>query len=264
MPTLLVHGRRLFYADHQPQAAGPALLLIHGAAGSHLVWPGPLRRLPETRVLALDLPGHGRSGPPGRRTIAHYAAVVIDFLNALGAPPVVIGGHSMGGAIALTAALAQPPGLRGLVLMSVAAQMRSHDALLGGALASLDAAATFIVDYGFADAPEALRRKVHQAILDAGATTTFGDFLACHRFDVRTLLPGIDTPALVIGGSADRMIAPRLTDALAERLPHARRQRVEGAGHFVMLERPEEVAGLVGHFLGDLRRASAARQHAPQ
>lgn len=255
MPYLDVTGQRLFYADQQPDAAGPALLLLHGAGGSHLVWPGPLRRLAGTRVLALDLPGHGRSTPPGRRTIAHYAAVVSDFIAALGLREVVIAGHSMGGAIALTVALESPAALRGLVLLSAGPRLRVNDTLLGGGLADFAAAAGFIVDNGFAAAPDELRRKMRQAILDTGATTTFGDFLACSRFDARARLPGIHLPALIIGGTEDRLVPPRQADALAGGLPHARRARVDGAGHFVMLERPDEVAALVAGFLAGLRRS---------
>jgi len=258
MPYLDVAGRRLYYADQQPDASGPALLLLHGAAGSHLVWPGALRRLAGTRVLALDLPGHGRSAPPGRRAIAHYAAVVSDFIAALALPEVVIAGHSMGGAIALTVALEPPAALRGLVLLSTAPRLRVNDTLLGGGLADLTAVANFIVDYGFAAAPDELRGKTRQAILDTGATTTFGDFLACSRFDARAQLAGLHLPALVIGGSEDRLVTPRQTDALAEGLPHARRARLDGAGHFVMLERPDETAALVAGFLAGL----APGQHA--
>ena len=52
MPYVNVNNRRLFYTDQQPAAAGPALLLLHGAGGSHLVWPGALRRLAETRAVS--------------------------------------------------------------------------------------------------------------------------------------------------------------------------------------------------------------------
>ena len=252
MPYVNVNNRRLFYTHQQPAAAGPALLLLHGAGGSHLVWPGALRRLAETRVLALDLPGHGRSAPPGRRTIAHYAAAVNDFIAAAGLPEVVIAGHSMGGAIALTLAIAPPAALRGLVLLGVGPQLRVGEALLGGCLSDFATAASFIVDYGFAAAPDELRHKTRQAILDAGAMTTFGDFLACSRFDVRAQLAGIHLPALVIGGAEDRLVSPRQADALAAGLPHARRARVAGAGHFVMLERPDETAALVAGFLAEL------------
>ena len=253
MPYLNAGGRRLFYSDQQPDAPAPALLLLHGAAGSHLVWPGALRRLAGTRVLALDLPGHGRSAPPGRRTIAHYSAAVAGFIAALGLPEVVLAGHSMGAAIALTVALEPPAALRGLVLLSAGPRLRVNDTLLGGGLADFEAVANFIVEYGFAAAPDELRRKTQLAILDTGATTTYGDFLACSRFDARAQLAGVHLPALVIGGSEDRLVPPRQADALADGLPHARRARLDGAGHFVMLERPEETAALVPGFLADLR-----------
>ena len=253
MPYINVVGRRLFYTDQQPDAAGPVLLLLHGAGGSHLVWPGALRRLARTRVVALDLPGHGRSAPPGRRTIAHYTATVADFIAAVGLSEVVIAGHSMGGAVALTLAVQPPPALRGLVLLGVGPQMRVGETLLGGGLSDFDAAAGFIVEYGFAAAPDELRRKTRQAILETGATTTFGDFLACSRFDVRAQLAGIHLPALVIGGTEDRLVPPRQGDALAAGLPHARRAHVAGAGHFIMLERPAETAALIAGFLTELR-----------
>lgn len=262
MPYLTAAGNRLFYSD-QGHAAGPALLLLHGAAGSHLVWPGPLRRLAGARVLALDLPGHGRSDPPGRRAIAHYAAAVAAFIHALGLPDVVIAGHSMGAAIALTVALESLAALSGLVLLSAAARLRANEALLAGSLAHFDAAADFIVEYGFATAPTTLRRQTRAAILSAGATTTYGDFLACHRFDVRAHLAGIPLPALVIAGSEDRLVPARAADALAAGLPHGRLERLEGAGHFSMLERPDEVAGLTAAFLAEVTR-SAPGQHAPQ
>jgi pimeloyl-ACP methyl ester carboxylesterase len=102
-------------------------------------WPTQLRRLPGHTVYALDLPGHGQSvgarsktglsgmvgtvgnrpervggarseaGPSGRSDIGAYAEVVRGFADALGLPAFVLGGHSMGGAIALECALRQTP-----------------------------------------------------------------------------------------------------------------------------------------------------------
>ena len=249
MPYLTLDGRRLFYADHQPHASGPALLLLHGAASSHLVWPSPLRRLPDTRVLALDLPGHGRSAPPGRRMVAHYASAVRQFIEGIGLNKVVIAGHSMGGGIALALALEPPPALLGIILIATTAHLRVNSALLSNCHAAFDSAADFIVEHGFAQAPDALRGKTRQAIIDAGAVTTFGDFLACQQFDARTRLAGVSLPALVISGSADRMTPPRHVDALVDGLPHARRIRIDGAGHFITLERPHEIAGHVIEFM---------------
>ncbi len=77
MPYVTVAGERAFYALYQGDVRGKRhLVLVHGAGGSHLDWPAPLRRLRETNVYALDLPGHGRSGGTGRSSIAAYR----DFL----------------------------------------------------------------------------------------------------------------------------------------------------------------------------------------
>jgi pimeloyl-ACP methyl ester carboxylesterase len=136
--------------------------------------------------------------------------------------------------------------------MGTSARMPVGDVLLGGATNSLARAADFIVEHGFAAATEESKELMRQQIVAAGGTTTFGDFLACARFDFRKHLGGIDCPALVIIGTADRMIQPRFIEALARELPHGRQAHLQGAGHFVMLERPKETAELVRRFVDEV------------
>lgn len=62
----------------------PPVILIHGAGSSHLGWPAALRRLPGCRVLALDLPGHGRSAEVGLQSLDATADRLVDFLEAIG------------------------------------------------------------------------------------------------------------------------------------------------------------------------------------
>ncbi|MGA8892971.1 MAG: alpha/beta fold hydrolase, partial [Anaeromyxobacteraceae bacterium] len=70
--------------DHAPEdATGLPLLLVHGAGGTRLHWPGALRRLPGRRVIAVDLPGHGESAPPAERTIGGMALRLAGVLDAL-------------------------------------------------------------------------------------------------------------------------------------------------------------------------------------
>ncbi|MCA9959366.1 MAG: alpha/beta fold hydrolase, partial [Anaerolineales bacterium] len=63
----------MFYTQQRGPEDKPALLLVHGAGGTHLDWPAELRRLPNTAVYTLDLPGHGRSALPGYDTVTAYA-----------------------------------------------------------------------------------------------------------------------------------------------------------------------------------------------
>ena len=84
MPTVDLPDGRLYYAQtNADESPYPPLVLIHGAGASHLDWPPDLRRLPNVRVIALDLPGHGKSTGPSRTTLDAYAADVRALLDGL-------------------------------------------------------------------------------------------------------------------------------------------------------------------------------------
>jgi len=82
MPFAQIGEQALFYTVSR--RGGPALILIHGAGGSHLHWPAALRRMPGATVYAVDLPGHGRSEGPGRERIEDYVADIVRFMDAVG------------------------------------------------------------------------------------------------------------------------------------------------------------------------------------
>jgi pimeloyl-ACP methyl ester carboxylesterase len=86
------------------RAVAPPLLLIHGSGGSLFEWPAELRQLPGSRVIAIDLPGHGGSPPPPCDSVPEFAAVVAGLLEALEITRAILVGHSLGGAVAVLAA----------------------------------------------------------------------------------------------------------------------------------------------------------------
>lgn len=252
MPYFDYHGQRLYHAG-RPTAGRPNLVLLHGAGGSHLVWPRALRQLPFTDVIALDLPGHGRSDPPGATSVRDYAAAVGALVTALGPDRVVLLGHSLGGAVALNVALQPPANLSGLVLLATGARLLVSEQLLAWSNADIERAADFIVSYGYSTAaPPHLAEPSRQELIACGPATLSGDLIACQEYDIRPSLGGIATPALVIGGSVDKLVPPALTAELASGLPRAAYAVLDGAGHYLMLEQPEEVARLVTDFLRQL------------
>ncbi len=250
MPDAKTSRGNLFYTLGQGAADHPTLVLIHGAGGSRLHWPGELRRLPGATVYTLDLPGHGRSEGKGCNTISDYAKAVVAFLDAVGVERAAIAGHSMGGAIAQTMALEFADRAAGLVLVATGARLRVAPAILEGIPNNLDGAAELITHFAWSpDAPSALTELGRQAILETGPDVLLGDFVACDNFDTMERLGEIKTPTLVVTGSADQLTPPKYARFLADRIPDARLVLIEGAGHMVMLERPAEVAKTVRQFL---------------
>lgn len=252
MPWLRISetGERLYYALHRAEGARTAVVLIHGAGGSHVHWPAALRRLPGATVYALDLPGHGHSEGEGRQSIGGYRDVVRAFLEAAGLERAILVGHSMGGAIALEVALRYPKRLAGLVLVGSGARLRVAPALLQGLREDYPRAVENLVQWLFAaSAPEQTRRAARRQLLEANPGVVLGDFLACDAFDVMAELPRVETPTLVVCGTEDRMTPLKYSEYLAAHIPGARLEAIPGGGHMVMLEQPEPVARAVAAFL---------------
>jgi pimeloyl-ACP methyl ester carboxylesterase len=250
MPYVETSSGTIFYTVNGEPSAGPALVLLHGAGGSRLNWTSDLRRLSGATVYTLDLPGHGRSGGGGRDAIEGYAADVAAFFGAVGIERAVLVGHSMGGAIALTMALDSPERVPGLVLVATGARLRVAPSILERISIDFEAAVDIITRYAWSqEAPPELVDLGRERFREAGPDVLLGDLTACDRFDVMERLGEIDVPALVVAGSADRLVPAKYAHYLAEHILGARLAIVEGAGHMVMLERPVEVARAVQHFL---------------
>lgn len=252
MPKIRVNDQELFYAQTQ-RTGDTALLLVHGAGGSHLDWPRALLRLatdPPTAVYSIDLPGHGRSQPPGRSSIDAYADILQAFIETLGLRRIVVAGHSMGGAIAQVLALRRPAQLAGLVLMATAARLRVNPDLLEQIVPEPETAVAFIIKYGMGpNLPQDVRQLARRRLLEIEPHVLRDDFAACDAFDVRNDISTLQVPALVITGSADKMVPLKFSQSLAEQIPAAELVTVEGSGHYVMLEQPQEVAGAVADFM---------------
>jgi pimeloyl-ACP methyl ester carboxylesterase len=238
------------YAGGEAQRS--AVVLIHGAGGTHLYWPAELRRLPGYRVFALDLPGHGKSAGRGLQSIAAYAQAVKDWLLAVGLHSAVFVGHSMGSAIALTLALEHADHVNGLVLLGAGARLKVSPELLENAASqtTYQNAVNMVIDWGFGSgAPPRLKELAGQRMAETRSSVLYGDFFACDAFDETERIEQIRQPVLVICGNEDRMTPLRQSQFLAEHIPGAMLKTIPDAGHMVMLEKPQPVADILLGFL---------------
>ena len=244
-----------YFSHHLERIDRPPVILIHGAGGTHLSWPAEIRRLPNQRILAVDLPGHGKSTGLGKQSIQDYTRSLLDFMDALKLPRAVLVGHSMGGAIALDTALRFPDRVVGLGLIATNARLRVAQSILDflahptGSRQAIQA----IVDWSHGpQASESLKLISSRQLMNTRPTVLAGDMVACNEFNLIRFLPDIEKPTLIVCGTEDRMTPLRFSQAMAVQIPNAALQTVENAGHMVMLEEPRRVAGILTVFLKSL------------
>ncbi len=247
MPYTTVGDERIFYGYRaSPNLRAPDLILLHGAGESHQLWGYAIRNLEAANVYALDLPGHGRSGGTGCWAVASYAAFVIGFMDALQLKHAVVAGHSMGGATAMEVALRHPHRVSALVLVATGARLRVLPAILSGTLSDFEETIKLICEYAYSShAPPQLVRQGQRQMLGAAPQTVHDDFAACDAFDVMERLAEIRCPTLVICGTEDTLTPQKYSTFLAERIAEAELKLVEGAGHMVIIEKPDIVAAAI-------------------
>jgi pimeloyl-ACP methyl ester carboxylesterase len=249
MPT----AAGLYYFVHGEELRDrPPVLLLHGAGGSHLSWPPQIRRLTGQRMFALDLPGHGKSEGVGRQDIDEYVKSVYEFMKAVRLSSVVMVGFSMGSAIAMSLALGYRKRVIGLGLIGSGAKLRvsaSTLELLSNTSTFLSAVETVINNSYSSNVDPRVKELAVKQMAETRQSVLYGDFLACDEFDVMERVPKIQAPTLLICGSSDRMTPPSRSEFLREQIEGAQMHIVEGAGHMAMIERPDEVAGLLSEFV---------------
>jgi len=252
MPT----AAGLYYFAHGEDLDNrPPVLLLHGAGGSHASWPPQIRRLNGQRVFAPDLPGHGKSDGLGSQEIVEYAKAIVEFMKAIRLGPAVVIGFSMGSAIALSLALRYRKRALALGLIGSGAKMRVAESTLE--LASnpsmfLPAIETVVEDSYSPNVDPYIKELAVQQMAETRQAVLYSDFLACDAFNAMEKVNKIQIPTLLITGSADRMTPPNRAQYLQSQIEGAQLEIVEGAGHMVMIERPDEVAALLTDFLDQI------------
>jgi len=250
---------------------GPVLLLLHGLAGSARNFRPQQRAFAgRWRVVAYDARGHARSEAPEDPARYLADALVADALRVLeqqGAARAVVGGLSMGAAVALALARAHPERVRALVLASFppgrgGGEGASHHALdFAEAIEhdGLEAAGARFVwgpDSGLDERGAALVRQGFLEHTGHGLAGTLRGFLAGLPpvTEIAAELADVAIPTLVVAGALDAPSLPACR-ALAAALPNARLEVIPGAGHVVNLARPAEFDAALGDFLDHLPAA---------
>jgi len=242
------------WEQNDPVPVAQPLVFIHGSGCDHTMWEYQYPVFADDhRVIGLNLPGHGESGGAGEKTVDNYVAWVKEILDACGCPRPVLIGHSLGAAITLRYALRFPQDISGIVPVGGGARMPVNPMIFR--LLRDDPATAFQLIAKFSLAKP--NREMHmsdlmEGMMASGIPLMEGDLTACDIFDVTDQLPTVSVPALLVCGDDDKMTPPSLSRDLASLIPGASLSLIAGAGHFVMLERPEAFNRAVKSFVDSL------------
>ena len=250
------------YTGGKPfDASLPCVVLIHGALNDHSVWALQSRYLAHHghAVLAVDLPGHGRSAGPACERVEDAAQWIVSLLKAAGVSRAALVGHSMGSLIALEFAACHPQRVTRLALLGASAPMPVAPPLLDAAKSNEHAALDMInvwshgnrAQIGGNTAPGIWMLGMNMRLMERQAPDVlYADFNACNSYAPAAAAIGkVKCPVLMVAGSRDQMTPLRATQALQELLPHAQTIVLEGAGHALMAEQPDAVLDALIAFL---------------
>jgi pimeloyl-ACP methyl ester carboxylesterase len=226
---------------------------VHGSADNHHVYDELLAALTGRACVALNLPGRaGTDGPP-LSDVASMASFVRELVESEVEGDFVLAGHSLGGAVAIELALDPPPGLAGIVLLATGAKLRVHPIILQlfeQVKASGQKIPPLPPGLYEQDADPALVDKASKDRELTPIDTGGADWHAADSFDRMRELETIQVPTLIVAGTNDALTPPKYAEFLATRILDNELQVIEGAGHMLVMERVEEVAGWIEAFMG--------------
>lgn len=247
-----------YTGGHAFEPGRPVGVFVHGAQHDHSVWALQTRYFAHhgLNVLAVDLPGHGRSAGPARQSIAALADWLIALLDAAKVSEAMLIGHSMGSLIALDCAARYPSRATRLALLATAFPMTVSDTLLDAARDCEPDAIEMVNQWSHSSiaakpscpAPGfwlhgANQRLMERVAVRGEAHLFLTDFNACNAYaDGLERAAALRCPVQVIAGRHDAMTPPRASRPLIDAMKRADLS-VEtvmlNAGHALMSEQPD-------------------------
>ena len=260
---LQIKGRLAFAytAAHEIDPARRTIVFVHGAGLDHSWWGLQSRYFGYHgfNVLAVDLPGHGRSDGPPLAGVGEMADWVLALLKSLKIEKASVVGHSMGALVALEFAARYPEAAEKIALIGVAYPMKVSDAFLDAARRNDPSAYDMETIWGhaaqvpFSGNPNpgmwmygdmlARLSRLAPGVLHAGLA-------ACNGYaQGLESAAKVKCPALFVLGTRDMMAPPRAAQGLAKAVPDSRTVTIAFSGHSLMAEAPDATLDALAGFL---------------
>jgi pimeloyl-ACP methyl ester carboxylesterase len=244
---------------------GPTVVLVHGLGSRADHWLATARRLSRThRVVLVDLPGHGASAMPTPFSLERATTSLDLALAAEGRGPVVLVGHSLGGLVAASEALAHPERVRALVLVETALRPQVEGADRDALLQMLDHDYRALIESAYVafgrDSAQGMELYAEVSSLDSTMVKSWIRLAA--TADLSEAAGHLEPPVLAVlaerSWPKDESWSETAQALGYDRIRHVEPLRFESCGHFIMLDRPVELADAIARFAAQPEREPIA------
>ncbi|HWR72745.1 MAG TPA: alpha/beta hydrolase [Nitrospirota bacterium] len=261
---ITIDGLPVHYRD---EGKGFPLVLLHGAPSSLHSFDGLTAELSRHyRVIRLDLPGYGLTGPTasGDYSLAWYVRFLDSFLTALHVDTCYLAGHSFGGRLAAEFAYTNKNRARKLVLIASSGYPIKNDGVLAVKMARnpllrpivRNVTPRFFIAMNLKEAfgasaaiPDETIDRYYDLLLRSGNRDTFIAMCNQEPEDITSHIASLNMPTLILWGSADSIVPPRHAEFFHKDIPGSRVIVYDGAGHMPQEEVPGRVAADMRAFL---------------
>ena len=243
----------------------PTIVFIHGAQNDHSVWGLQTRYFAHHgfNVMAVDLPGHGRSKGNACTSIEQMADWLLSLLDAAGVKRAYLVGHSMGSLVALETAAKAPERIQKIAMVGTAYPMKVSDTLLNAARDKEQEAIDMVNIWShtsIAHKPSCpgpgfyvmgASQRLMQRISKINPDHVFyTDFSACNAYDHgEQAAKSLTCPTLLLLGKKDMMTPLKATQLLREHLHTCKVVMIDNCGHSLMSEQPDAVLTQLYQFM---------------
>jgi pimeloyl-ACP methyl ester carboxylesterase len=252
---LKINGHEVYIAtgNRETDPEKETVLFVHGTGQDHTIWVLPTRYFArhDRNVLAVDLPGHGRSGGDALKSIEAMADWAIEVLDAAGIASAAVVGHSMGSLVAIATAARHPQRVRAIAMVGVTVPMPVSSFLLENARENRHEAIEMLNFWGYSKSAQLGGNATPgnwmlgggmRLMEKAGSGVIHTDLNACNEYiEGMEHAASIECHALLILGERDMLTPVRSAMKVASALPHAEHVILQGSGHALLAERPDPV-----------------------
>ncbi|MFX0043641.1 MAG: alpha/beta fold hydrolase [Candidatus Hodarchaeota archaeon] len=249
IPYFEYSAKQIFYQikDNNSQKF---LILIHGSGGNSHVWENQFYLNIDFNIIAIDLPSHNKSNSFPELSLDLYVDVVKQLVDFLKPERLILGGHSLGGAVIQEYYFRYPDDVSALILCATGARLRVSQFIFDSIKPNYQEYLKFIRVGAFYR--KTSKNVIDNAILEASQIdpeVTYNDFKICDSFNTLDKTETIYVPCLIICGKSDELTPVKYSEYFNNKIINSKLSIIKKAGHSVTLEKPKEVNKAIEDFI---------------